>query len=43
MDALSEQFKGGFRMSAYKDTKQGTWYVVIPHFIYSQIPSTSSK
>jgi len=27
MDALSEQFKGGFRMSAYKDTKQGTWYV----------------
>ena len=23
MDALSEQFKGGFRMSAYKDTKQG--------------------
>ena len=27
MDALSEPFKGGFRMSAYKDTKQGTWYV----------------
>lgn len=27
MDALSEQFKGGVRMSAYKDTKQGTWYV----------------
>ena len=27
MDVLSEQFKGGVRMSAYKDTKQGTWYV----------------
>ena len=27
MDALREQCEGGFKMSAYKDTKQGTWYV----------------
>ena len=27
MDALREQYEGGFKMSAYKDKTQGTWYV----------------
>ena len=27
MDALREQCEGGFKMSAYKDKTQGTWYV----------------
>ena len=27
MDALREQYEGGFEMSAYKDKTQGTWYV----------------
>ena len=27
MDALGEQYEGGFKMSAYKDKAQGTWYV----------------
>ena len=27
MDALREQCEGGFKMSAYKDKAQGTWYV----------------
>lgn len=27
MDALKEQYEGGFKMSAYKDKTQGTWYV----------------
>ena len=27
MDALREQYEGGFTMSAYKDKTQGTWYV----------------
>ena len=26
MDALREQYEGGFKMSAYKDKTQGTWY-----------------
>ena len=29
MDALSEQFKGGVKMSAYKDKTQGTWYCLL--------------
>ena len=27
MDALREQYEGGFKMLAYKDKTQGTWYV----------------
>ena len=27
MDALREQYEGGFKMSAYKDKTQGNWYV----------------
>ena len=27
MDALREQYEGGFKMSAYKDKTQGTWYM----------------
>ena len=29
MDARREQCEGGFKMSAYKDKAQGTWYFLM--------------